>query len=217
MSKKQIGVLWDLDGTLIDTGPYHFQAWQKTLSEYRIDFYEADFKATFGMNNNSILKKMFGGELSQEKIEKISNEKEGQFRSIIHGFAKPFPGVRHCLEDFREAGFKQAIASSAPMDNIDFLLSELNLKSYFDEIISAADLPGKPDPTVFLKAANALELSPKDCVVIEDAVAGVEAAKRSGAKCIAVTTTSASEDLADADWIISDFFELTSEKMFEMV
>ncbi len=106
------------------------------------------------------------------------------------------------LQRLQEAGARQAVASSAPMANITALIDELGLRPYFNAIVPGADLPGKPEPVLFLKAAQALGLQPEDCVVIEDAIAGVAAAKRAGMKCIAVMTTNPAEALSAADLIV---------------
>lgn len=97
---------------------------------------------------------------------------------------------------------RQAIASSAPQANIDALVDELGLRLYFDAIVSGFDLPGKPKPALFLKTARMLDLLPEQCIVVEDAVVGVEAAKRAGMKCVAVTTTNPAHTLKNADLVV---------------
>jgi HAD superfamily hydrolase (TIGR01509 family) len=132
---------------------------------------------------------------------------------MIKGRARLLPGVDDWLEKFQECGVRQAIASSAPVENIDVLVDELAIRPYFDAIISGADLPGKPDPAVFLKAAGAVGVSPEYCVVIEDAVHGVEGALAAGMKCIAVTTTNTADSLKDADVVLTDLTALDEERL----
>ncbi len=148
------GVLWDMDGVLIDTGEFHFRAWSQTLSEYAIPFSRELFQATFGMNNTGTLSTLLGRTPTPEFVAEISERKEWLFRQEIHGHVHLLPGVRTWLEDLKATGARQAIASSAPVANIDILVDELGLRLYFDAIVSGFDLPGKPDPAVFLRAAK---------------------------------------------------------------
>jgi beta-phosphoglucomutase family hydrolase len=196
------GVIWDMDGVLVDTGEFHFPAWSQALSEHGIPFTRELFRTTFGMNNAGILEVLLGRTPTPELLAEISDRKEQLFRQAVRGHAQPLPGVLAWLERLRVAGRRQAIASSAPPANIDALVDELGLRTYFDAIISGFDLPGKPDPTLFLKVARLIGVSPERCVVVEDAVAGVEAARRAGMKCIAVTTTNPARALKGADVVV---------------
>jgi beta-phosphoglucomutase len=125
-------------------------------------------------------------------LTEISDRKETWFREAVRGHAEPLPGVRDWLERLQNDGVRQGIASSAPLANIDTLVDELGIRDYFDVLVSGVDLPGKPEPALFLKVACLLDMPPACCIVVEDAVAGVEGAKRAGMKCIAVTTTNPS-------------------------
>jgi beta-phosphoglucomutase family hydrolase len=196
------GVIWDMDGVLVDTGEFHFQAWSQALPEYGIPFTRELFTATFGMNNAGILTMLLGRTPSPELLAEISDRKEQLFRQAVRGHVQPLPGVLAWLKRLKAAGMRQAIASSAPPANIDALVDELGLRDYFDAIASGFDLPGKPDPALFLKVACLIGVPPERCVVVEDAVAGVEAARRAGMKCIAVTTTNPAHALNEADVVV---------------
>jgi beta-phosphoglucomutase family hydrolase len=200
-------VLWDMDGVLVNTGEYHYAAWKKTFDELDIPFSEEQFRATFGMNNTGILEIMFGTKLPLEQEEQISERKEGFFREAVKGNAKLLPGVEDALNYFSVWNLKQAIASSAPPKNIEVLVQELQIGGYFEAIVSGYNIPGKPDPAIFLKAARQLGVKPEYCTVIEDAVAGVEAAKSAGMNCIAVTTTNTAVALSKADLILDSLIE----------
>jgi beta-phosphoglucomutase family hydrolase len=199
-----LGVIWDLDGVLVDTGEYHWLAWQEALADYGLSMTYAQFRATFGMLNRDILGPMLGERATPELIQAIGDHKEACFRRLIQGRIRPLPGVRHWLEFLAAAGCGQAIASSAPPDNIAVLLEALGIRPFFQAVISAEGMPGKPAPDVFLAAARALGLPPARCVVIEDAVSGVAGARAAGMKCIAVTTTNPDTALAAADLIVPD-------------
>ena len=196
------GVLWDMDGVLVDTGEFHFQAWSETLDEHGIPFNRERFRETFGMNNAGILRVLLGRAPEPELLAEIGDKKEERFRQAVKGRAQLLPGVLGWLERLAAKGARQAIASSAPPANIDVLVDELGLRTYFQAVVSGFDLPGKPDPAVFLWAASLIDVPPERCVVVEDAVAGVEAAKRAGMKAIAVMTTNPAEALRAADLVV---------------
>ena len=197
-------VLWDMDGVIVDTFDAHYHSWQQTFDELSQPFELEMFRKTFGMNNRLILTTIFERDLTERFIQRVSDRKELLFREGIKGTAQLLPGVRQWLELFSEMGIKQAVASSAPQANIDALLDELGIRSYFQAEASGATLKGKPDPAVFLLAAQLLEVEPAHCLVIEDAVAGVEAARRAGMKCVAVETTNPAEKLSGADVVLKD-------------
>jgi len=210
-------VLWDMDGVLVDTGAFHYTAWKKTFDELNAPFDEEDFKRTFGMNNAGILEWVLGKKPDPEEIREISDKKEALFRDLVKGKAELLPGVSTWLKHFQAWRFKQAITSSAPPANIEFLVAELHIKGYFDEIVSGFDLPGKPKPDVFLKAAQSLQVKPESCIVIEDAIAGVEGAKRAGMGCIAVTTTNPAEKLEKADLIVENLGKLSEDDFLSLL
>lgn len=197
-----MGVLWDMDGVLVDTGEFHFQAWREVLAEHGIEFTYEFHQETFGMGNASILPLLLGDRLTPALLSEIADRKEQQFRAAVRGHAVPLPGVHAWLERLHDGGARQGIASSAPVANIDTLIDELGLRDYFDTIMSGVDMPGKPEPALFLEVARLLDVPPENCVVVEDAVAGVEAAKRAGMKCIAVTTTNQAKALSAADIVV---------------
>jgi HAD superfamily hydrolase (TIGR01509 family) len=206
-------VLWDLDGVLVDTGEFHYQSWVRVLADYGVPFSRESFRQTFGMNNAGILGILLGDRLTPELLAEISERKEGAFRQAVQGQVKPLLGVLTWLERLNADGFRQGIASSAPAANIDVLVDELGIRPYFGVIVSGADLPAKPEPALFLKVASMLGAVPERCIVVEDAVAGVEAAKRAGMKCVAVTTTNPAEALAAAD-IVVDGLDALPEHTF---
>jgi len=205
--------IWDMDGVLVDTGQAHYQSWVEALAKRGVPLPFEQFSSTFGMNNTSILKLWLGADTPQSEIDRVGDEKEDIFRRLVVGRIQPLPGVRPLLEGLHAAGFRLAVASSAPQANIDALLDTTRLRPLFDAVVSAARLPGKPDPAVFLEAAARLAVPPAQCVVVEDAVAGVEGARRAGMRCIAVTTTNPAARLAAADLVV-DSLEQVSVKTF---
>lgn len=206
-------VLWDMDGVIVDTYDGHLRAWQHTFIELGHPITQADFTRTFGMNNRLILHTLLGYDLPEEELQRVSDSKEAYFREGIRGSAQLLPGVADWLKRFDEQGLKQAVASSAPQENVDALLDELGIRNCFQAEVAGASMRGKPDPSIFLLAAERLGVEAHNCLVIEDAIAGVEAAGRAGMKCVAVLTTNPAEKLADADVIVKDLSYLDIEML----
>lgn len=202
-------VLWDMDGVLVDDGEQHYLAWRETLAEAGIALDRPTFRRTFGMNNAGILEFLLGYTPPTDFVQAISARKEERFRSLIRGKVELAPGARAWLERLQAEGFVQAIASSAPQANLEALLAEVDAASYFTAVVSGAEMPGKPDPAVFLEAARRLAVPPARCVVVEDSVAGVEAARRAGMRCLALTTTNARTALSRAHVIVDSLSQLT--------
>lgn len=208
-NNRRFGVLWDMDGVLVDTGPTHYRSWVQTLADYDLTMSEEFFRATFGMTNANLLPLVLAERSTPELVQAISDRKETLFRQMMAGQARPLPGVEHWLESLRAAGARQAVASSAPHQNLDVMLAGLGVRPWFDAIVSGDDMPSKPAPDVFLKAAQAIGLPPERCVVIEDAINGVAGAKNAGMKCIAVTTTNPAPALAQADIVVDSLVDLS--------
>jgi len=186
MANSLRAVIWDLDGVIIDSAEEHRQAWQRLAQEEGIRFTDADFWATFGKRNDDIITKVWGPQ-SPERVRALADRKEAYFRELIRATAAPLPGSIELLQGLHEAGFSQALASSAPIENIQLISDVLGLRRYLTALVSGETVAhGKPAPDIFLKAANELGIAPGQCLVIEDAVAGVQAAHAAGMRCIAV-------------------------------
>jgi beta-phosphoglucomutase len=182
-----LGAIWDVDGTLVDTAESHFRAWQAVSAERGRPFTRADFARTFGRRNPEIIHILFGDGLGRREAEEMADRKEALYRDEARAGVALLPGVRALVEGLDRAGFRQAVGSSAPRANLDLILRLTDVGRYFPVVVSSEDTRrGKPDPEVFLTAAQRLGAPPPRCVVLEDAVAGVEAAKAGGMRCIAV-------------------------------
>lgn len=208
-------IIWDVDGTLVDTAEQHFRAWVKLAAEIGQPFTRADFAATFGMRNPEILRKLFEPEADDARCTALGNRKEDLYRaSVREEGVQLLPGVATLLAAFAHAGWPQAVGSSAPPGNVELLLSATATSRYFQQVVTGDDVKyGKPNPEVFLTAATRLNVEPPRCVVFEDAVAGVEAAKAAGMRCVAVTFVGhhSAEKLqaAGADIIVASLEEVT--------
>lgn len=186
-------VLWDVDGTLLDSAEYHYLAWRDMLAAERFDLSRERFAASFGQRNDAVLRGYFGPDFPLHEIERISAAKEARYRELIrHSGITPLPGVRHWLQTLHAAGWRQAVASSAPRLSLEAMIAALELDRFFRASVAAEDVQrGKPDPQVFLLAAQRLGVPPARCVVVEDAPAGLEGARRAGMRAIGVRSTHA--------------------------
>lgn len=186
-------MLWDLDGTLVDSADYHWRAWREVMRGEGVELTYEQFLESFGQKNDRILTAWLGSDVRAETIRRVGDDKEARYRqfAVAEGLV-PLPGAAEWVERLHVAGWRQAIASSAPGENVRVMLRVLDLERCFDAIVSAEDVTaGKPDPQVFLAAAAKLQVPPNACVVVEDAAAGIEAATRAGMKCVGVSRTSA--------------------------
>ena len=216
--RKAKAVIWDMDGVIADTALYHFKAWQEVFQRRGVNFTQDDFRRNFGQRNDTIIRNTLGEQISQSEIDAIAREKEKTFRQVIGQNIKPLPGAVKMLKSLREHGFKMALASSAPIENIRLVTRGLGIDDYFHSIVTGRDVAeGKPSPQGFLLAAQKLGVEPRDCIVIEDAIAGVAAAKRAGMKCIAVTNTHPRESLAEADLTVDTLEEVTVDDLEELL
>jgi len=178
-----------MDGTLIDSEEFHWISWRNTLANEGITITREQFLASFGQRNDSIIPRWLGAAATPERIEKISKAKEELYRQLVRRDGmSPEPGVAAWLHRLHKEGWLQAIASAAPRANIDAVLDALSATHVFQGIVSADDVHrGKPDPEVYLTAASRVGVPPERCIVVEDAVAGVQGARSAGMKSIGVS------------------------------
>lgn len=182
-------VLWDMDGTLIDSEEFHWISWRETLANEGISISREQFLSSFGQRNDSIIPRYLGTAATPERIERISKAKEELYRYLIRREGiSPLPGVAHWVHQLHKDGWIQAVASAAPRANIEAVLEALSATHIFQGIVSAEDVHrGKPDPEVYLAAAARVGVAPHRCIVVEDAVAGVEGARSAGMRSIGVS------------------------------
>lgn len=188
MSQSTFAILWDIDGTLVDTAELHFQAWVALARELEKPFTRADFAGTFGWRNPEIIPKLFGPHYDDSAIADLGNRKEDLYRAEAAKGVSLLPGVREILDAARIAGVRQAIGSSAPRSNIELILGLTQTADCFEAIVAMEDTRrGKPDPEVFLQGARKLGMAPENCIVLEDAPVGIQAAKSAGMKAVGIT------------------------------
>ena len=216
------GVIWDVDGTLVDTAELHFEAWEALARQMDKPFTRADFQATFGRRNPEIIHELFGQHYTDQEVADLGFQKEEFYRAAAQAGVELLPGVRPLLESLHAAGFKQAIGSSAPRQNLDLILTLNGLDHFFEAVVSMEDTRrGKPDPEVFLRAAERLGLPPARCVVFEDAVAGVQAAHNGGMRAVGVTFVGHHSDEslreAGADLVVKSLASVSVETVQKLL
>jgi beta-phosphoglucomutase len=221
MTKDHAAIIWDVDGTLVDTAELHFDSWVKLAKELGKPFTRADFAATFGRRNPEIIHQLFGNYADSEVAE-LGERKERYYRADAARGVSLLPGVRPLLEEFAKRGVPQAIGSSAPRNNLELILDLTGTRPLFQGVVAMEDTQrGKPDPQVFLVAAGKVGMAPARCIVFEDAVAGVQAAKAGGMKCVAVRFVGHhSEDslrAAGADLIVPTLENVVADRVLSLL
>jgi beta-phosphoglucomutase family hydrolase len=188
---KYSALIFDMDGTLVHNMPTHNQAWQDTLAEAGVQINQEEFnRATTGKKTHEILRLMLGSQLSDSELIYWGERKESLYRERYSCCREPLAGLLHLLEQATALGLPMAVATASPPANIPFILDELNLRRYFKTVVGGADVQhGKPHPEIFLKSAQALGISPASCLIFEDALGGIEAARRAGMDAIMICTT----------------------------
>jgi len=207
-------VLWDLDGTIADSKEFHWRAWRETMAAAGAPITYERFLQSFGQRNDAILGAWLPG-ADAARIERLGDEKEAHFRRLVaEGPLHPLPGAVEWIERLAAGGWRQAIASSAPRANVETMARVLDLERWMGALLSAEDVHrGKPDPEVFLVAASRLGVEPARSIVVEDAAAGIEAARRGGMRSIGV----GGDALRAADVHVASLADLPAETFDRLV
>lgn len=200
-------VIFDLDGTLLDNNSFHRKTWEAYLKKMGKLISEEEFNAHLnGRTNKDAVEYIYGRKMSEEESTKYTLEKEELYREIYKPFIKPVSGLINFLEILYHKNIPMAIATSGIQPNIDFMFENIPIKKYFKVVVNSSHIThGKPHPEIYLKVASLLDVSPKNCLVFEDAVVGINSAKAAGMKVIAVATTQTKEELSIAEMIVDDF------------
>jgi beta-phosphoglucomutase len=217
MINNKKAYLFDLNGTMIDDMSYHIRAWHRILNEMGANISMGSMKEECYGKNHELLERIFPNRFSEEEKNRMSLEKERQYQQEFKPHLELLPGLPDFLEQAHKAGIKMAIGSAAIMFNIDFVLDNLNIRHYFDTIISADDVAeSKPNAETYLSCAAQLNISPEDCVVFEDAPKGVESALNAGMQSVVITIMHEKEDFLQYPNVIryiKDYKELMPAKV----
>lgn len=204
-----LGVIFDMDGVLVDNRDVHIDSFVIFCKRHNITLTSGQLMPFFGMGNDDIMQAIFKRELSKKEIDDYSQEKEQVYREIYEDSIEPVKGLLSFILELKERGIKIAVGSSGMRKNVDYVLDKCGITGYIDAI-ACGDMvkKAKPNPEVFLLAASLLGLKPTECIVFEDSFAGIKAARGASAKVVAVATTFSRDQHKDFDLLISDFTEV---------
>ena len=207
------GVIFDWDGVVIDSSAQHERSWELLAEEIQKPLPAGHFKAGFGKKNQEIIPGIYGWSDDPAEIQRLGDRKEELYRKLVREQGVVvLPGARELLVALRDASIRRSVGSSTPRSNLDAIFAATGLGELFDAVVSANDVGnGKPAPDVFLLAAKRLGLAPADCLVIEDAHVGIEAAHRAGMKVLAVATTNSLDELGSADSAVPSLVGVTPD------
>ena len=205
------GIIFDMDGVLIDSNPYHKKSLKSFAKSYGYDLDEEEMRQRiYGRQNKEWIPSLFGREMSMEEIDKYAEEKELHFQRIFDKNIEALNGLIPFLQSLRQANIPRAIATSAPRMNVDFVFRKTDIGEYFGLVLDDSHVKrGKPDPEIYLKASELLGFDPSSCVVFEDSLSGVESARSAGCRIVAVATTHEPDEFGEVDQVINDFSEIS--------
>jgi beta-phosphoglucomutase len=217
-----VGIIFDMDGVLVDSADAHRRAWQQLGHEVGTPFTAQLFQQTFGQRNASIIPTWLGaGSVTPERLDELADRKEVLYRELVRrGAVRVYPGVSTLLPELRRLGARVAIASSGPRENVSLLIDTIGVRAAVDAMVASEDVTeGKPHPEVFLKAAERLAVDPAHCAVIEDSVHGIEAANGGGMLAVAVLTSTDGAALraAGAALVVDDVSALDANELIRRV
>ncbi|HTD40909.1 MAG TPA: HAD family phosphatase [Mucilaginibacter sp.] len=208
--------IFDMDGTLIDNTPYHYKSWQALFRKYGKGELpkQTYYTEISGVPIMETLKRLFGANRDEEDLKELLKEKEEFYRKEYAPYLVAIGGLENFLSGLKSNGVKMAMATSATVEDIDFILNKIPIRDDFDEIVNTSMVSNpKPNPDIFLKAAEKLNIPPERCVVFEDSLAGIKAANAAGMKVVGITTGHPASDLHPVDLVIDDYTSLTPQKL----
>lgn len=211
----QFVLIFDVDGTMIDSNPSHKEAYKQFFKAHNITISDDDFEQYIsGRMNPDIMKHFFGDDIKPEQIDQFTKEKETLYQKLFAPKIKPLDGLLPFLQQAKEQGIRMAIATSGPQMNVDFLFEHIPLHPFFDEIVCSKDIEdGKPAPQIFEVAAQRLKQSADQCIVFEDSPPGIEAAQKAGMQIVALTTSLPPDQLKAANLVINNYEEVDVDKL----
>ncbi|MGA0556594.1 HAD family hydrolase [Larkinella sp. VNQ87] len=209
--------IFDMDGVIVDTNPHHRLAWRQYFERYGKPLSDEDFvQYVSGKHNDDIIRHLFPDRvLSPAESKQLAAEKEALFRALYLPEIKPVDGLPEFLQLLRKTGILTAVGTSAPAENLDFVMDALQLRPYFDVLLDESKVSRpKPDPEIYRKAMELLGVEPQQSIIFEDSTTGIRAAKAAGAYVVGLATTESAAGLLSvgADEVIRDFTELTPSR-----
>ena len=219
MINQELAVIFDMDGVIVDSNPYHKISLQQFCQRHGYNLSEEQLKSKiYGRTNKDWIPALFDRSLNQEEISRYGDEKEALFRDLFSHDIALLPGLRDFLGMLQSNSIPMAIATSAPRDNVDFVFEKTGIKDFFPIVLDESHISkGKPDPEIYLKACEALQMPPGRCVVFEDSLSGVKSGLDAGTKVIAVTTTHTRQEFNEIALAVADFADLSLRDLQQVV
>lgn len=216
---NKYGILFDMDGVICHTNPYHAKAFETFFDKYQISYTEQEFENhMYGKHNSHIMSYFFKRPIHGDELTKLENEKELLFRQIYSDYVESIPGYLSFLEELKKNDFKTAVATAAPRANMDLIVDKLQIRSKMNSLLGSEDVTlHKPHPEVYLQSAANVGLAPENAIVFEDSFSGVTAGLNAGMKVIAVLSTHTKQQLPSCDFYINDYTEINVEKILEIL
>jgi HAD superfamily hydrolase (TIGR01509 family) len=216
--KYPAALIFDMDGVLVDSNPFHLEKWAALLTERGVEFDRAKLpEQILGQRNDTALRFFFGDKLSVEERLRLIEELEERFRRAFRAHARPLPGLEALIEESHRAGISMAVASSAMAKNVEFVVEALGFRKYFKALVNGDEVSKpKPDPEIYLKAARLLRADPLFSVAFEDSFIGIEAAKQAAMKCVGIASSFSAAELHSrtrADLVVQSFTELSLRRL----
>lgn len=207
--------LFDMDGVIVDNDTYHVRSWAEFCKRKNIPFDEETFRTKyFGKNTRDTFKGLLDYPLTEEEMNTLGEEKERIYRDMYKDYITPVNGLIPFLISLKEAGIKTAVATSAPTSNLNFTLDALKIRHLFDVVVDASMVSkGKPDPEIYLKAAELIGISSEGCIVFEDSISGIKSGQNAGMRVVALATTHTPSELPKTSLTIKDFTVISIERL----
>jgi len=211
--KKEIAVIFDMDGVIVHTNPYHSKAFRAFFSARNLSPTDEEFaEHMFGKSNSYILSHFLERTIEGDELRLMEDEKESLFRKLYEPFIEPITGITSFIEDLYQHGVRLGVATSAPVANLDLILTKVPIREKMGSILASEDVKKhKPDPEVYLTSAKNLGVFPDQCVVFEDSFSGVSAALHAGMKVVGVLTSHTVEELPPCNLYVRDYSEMSFE------
>lgn len=220
VAASTVAAIFDMDGTLVDNMAYHIASWEAFCRRYHLPFsLETYYRQFNGRTSRDVLRQLFNRTLTDAEVHLFTEEKEELYRQLYRPHRRPVAGCVDFLQNLHSHGVRLAVATSAPLSNLHFTLDGAGLASFFEVVVYGAMVSrGKPDPEIYLTTAQKLGLEPARCVVFEDALLGIESARRAGMPVVGLTTSHPAEELAGTTALQApDFTGMTFETVNTLI
>ena len=215
-NKQRIGLLFDMDGVIVDNHIFHYKSWQVLAKSYNLNLNEEDYRNHMNGRTIGEVVRFLQKDASAEEVKKIGIEKEALYRNLYQPFLTPTKGLWGFLSNAQEHKIPMCIGTSAPEENVSFTINGLGIGHYFKTILDDRSVTkGKPHPDIYKKCAQSIGLPNEQCIVFEDALAGIEAGKAAGSKVIALATSHERKAI-NADLVINDFSEIDVQMLYDL-